>query len=138
MLFTDAEVAEFRATLLKGPEGIDFDSFAAGAADMRAVSRTIGDKPLVVLTRGKEETRPGTSPERTAQMLRLWQELQAGLPQLSTNSVQVVARNSGHSMQTDVPELVVAAVREVVDAARAHRRVDGGRLSSLAGESRSQ
>lgn len=137
-LATDSELAEFRATLLKGPEGLDFESFAAGAADMRAVSRTIGDKPLVVLTRGREEAQPGTSPERAAQALRLWQELQAGLPRLSTNSVQVVARNSGHLMQMDVPDLVVVGVREVVDAVRLHRRVDGARLLLLASESPSQ
>jgi pimeloyl-ACP methyl ester carboxylesterase len=137
-LATDAEMAEFRAAMLKSPEGLDFDSFAAGAAEMRAVSRTIGDKPLVVLTRGKEDGRQGMSPERAAQTLRLWQELQAGLPRLSTNSAHVVARNSGHFMQTDVPELVVAAVHEVVDVARTHRRIDSTRLSALAGENPSQ
>jgi pimeloyl-ACP methyl ester carboxylesterase len=131
-LVSDVEMAAFRAELQRSPEGLDFETFATGAAEMRAVSQSIGDKPLVVLTRGKEDAAPGASPERNAQTLRLWQELQADLPELSTNSIHVVATNSGHFMQADVPELVVAAVWEVVDAARTHRRLDGRQLSLLA------
>jgi hypothetical protein len=44
----------------------------------------------------------------------------------------VVAANSGHFIQRDAPDLVVGAVHEVVDAARARRHVDAGVLSSLA------
>jgi hypothetical protein len=46
--------------------------------------------------------------------------------------VQIVATNSGHLIQLDAPDLVVAAVAEVVDATRNHRRLDGTTLSAIA------
>jgi pimeloyl-ACP methyl ester carboxylesterase len=127
-----SEMAEFREGLSKMPEGMDFGSYVASIAEMRAASRSIGDRPLVVLTHGKEEGPPGTSAEQAAQTLRVWQEMQAEMLKLSTNSVQVVAEKSGHYIQLAAPRLVVAAVREVVEAARARRRVSAGALEPLA------
>jgi hypothetical protein len=45
-----------------------------------------------------------------------------------------VARNSGHDTPWEAPRLFVAAVREVVEAARMHSRLDAARLSELAEE----
>jgi pimeloyl-ACP methyl ester carboxylesterase len=134
-LIPDSDMAEFRAGLSRLHEGLDFDSLVAGFAEMRASSRSIGDKPLVILTRGKEEMLPGGSPEHTARMLGVWHEMQADLSHLSTNAVQIVAENSRHFIQWDAPRLVVASVREVVGASRTHARVNGSILSSLAHES---
>ncbi len=133
-LMPNAELAERKEGLRKLPEGLDFETFVAGAAEMRASSQSIGDKPLVVLTRGKEDAPSPGHPELSTNMLRTWQELQADLPRLSTNSVQIVATNSRHYIQWDAPNLVVAAVREVVEAARTHGHVNSGRLSPLASE----
>jgi pimeloyl-ACP methyl ester carboxylesterase len=127
-------MAEFHAGVAKLPEGIDFDTLVAGIADMRASSRSIGDRPLVVLTHGKEEASPGTPLELAASTRRVWQEMQADLTHLSTNAVQVAAENSGHFIQFDAPKLVVAAVREVVQSARAHSRLDAHALAPLAAE----
>jgi hypothetical protein len=87
-----------------------------------------------VLTRGIEDAPPGAPPERTAQMLRAWQSMQTELARLSTNSAQIVARNGHHNLMWDAPGLVVASVREVVEASRAHRRVNRGALDSFADE----
>jgi pimeloyl-ACP methyl ester carboxylesterase len=129
-----ADLAEFQAGVAKLPEGLDFDTLVAGLADMRTSSRSIGDRPLVVLTHGKDEAPPGTPPEQTARARRVWREMQADLPGLSTNAVQVVAENSGHFLQLDAPKLVIAAVREVVQAARTHSRLDAHSLAPLAAE----
>jgi pimeloyl-ACP methyl ester carboxylesterase len=45
--------------------------------------------------------------------------MQNELAQLSTAATHVIAKNSGHYIQLDRPELVVEAVRQVVD--RAHQ-----------------
>lgn len=50
-----------------------------------------------------------------ARMARAWRERQSELP-LSSNSVHVIAENSGHYIQWEASR-VVAAVREVVTAA---------------------
>jgi pimeloyl-ACP methyl ester carboxylesterase len=133
-LAPEADLAAFRAGLAGQPEGLDFDALVAGLADMKASSRSLGDKPLVVLTRGQEDAPPGTPPERAAQMLRAWQSMQDDLARLSTNSAHVVARNGHHNLMWDAPGLVVASVREVVEAARSRRRVNQGALDSHADE----
>lgn len=130
-LHPDASKAEFKAALLQGSEGLDYDTLAAGLSDLEAPSRTLGDAPLVVLTRGKEldPPPPGVSPELAAQLAALHRETQPELLGLSSNSVQLMAPKSGHFIQREAPDLVVGAVHEVVDAARAHRHVDAGALS---------
>lgn len=133
-LVPEAELAGFRAALPKGPEGLEFATLVAGLAEMKASSRSLGDKPLVVLSRGKEDAAPGAPPERAAQMLGAWQGMQTELARLSSNSAYVVARNGHHNLMWDTPGLVVASVREVVEAARASRRVNRSALDPLADE----
>jgi pimeloyl-ACP methyl ester carboxylesterase len=65
----------------------------------------LGNKPLVVVTRGRDLDPP-------------WRAGQAALLRLSTRSSQVVAAGSGHYVQLDQPDVVVDAVGTVVAAAR--------------------
>jgi hypothetical protein len=102
-------------------------------AQVRESTRSLGTIPLVVLTRGKDPPEPGVSTNLAAQTLRVWGEMQAELPRLSSNGIQVVARDSGHFIQLDTPKLVAAAVREVVEAARSRSQLNVSRLSALAG-----
>jgi hypothetical protein len=61
--------------------------------------------------------------------------MQAELPQrISSNAAQIVARKSHHYIQMENPKLVIASVRQVVDAARGRGRVDGTMLAPLANE----
>lgn len=134
-MLPEALKADFAKNLLPAlHEGLDFDTYVRGNADVTASSRSLGDIPLVVLTHGKGEPPPGVSPELQAQMDRVWLVMQNELAGLSTNSVHVIAARSGHNIQWDAPKLVVAAVQEVVNAARAHRRVSASALLPLAGE----
>ena len=82
-----------------------------------------GDRPLITLV-GMAEPIPG--PE-TEEMKRLWEEKRqqkAGLVSLSRNSKCIFADKSGHHVQLDEPELVVAAIRGVVAAVRHHKRLN--------------
>ena len=51
-----------------------------------------------------------------------YSELQKKLLALSTNSKQLMAQRSFHSVEIDEPEVVIRAIREVVDAVRGRRR----------------
>jgi hypothetical protein len=42
---------------------------------------------------------------------------------LSRNSPRVIARNSTHDVHLDGPEVVIDAIRQVVEAARGHASV---------------
>jgi pimeloyl-ACP methyl ester carboxylesterase len=133
VLFPEAMKAEFRENLPKLPEGLDFDTYAAGVADMASSSRSIGDRPLVILSAGKAgPLPPGVSPDVGTRMGAVWAEMQAQLCKLSSDCAHVTDAKSGHFVQLDDPTLVVASVREVVDAARTHRHVNEAALESAA------
>lgn len=77
------------------------------------ISGELPDVPMVVIT--------GMKPDRPPEQLRLIRELHAELLATSTHGRHVVTTRSGHNVNSSEPELVVAAVREVVDAVRAQR-----------------
>jgi pimeloyl-ACP methyl ester carboxylesterase len=72
----------------------------------------LGDLPEIVITAGN--TFAGLS----GRLFPVWLAMQKRLAALSSRTVQVLARSSGHSVQQDAPELVLAAVRAAVNAAR--------------------
>lgn len=84
----------------------------------------LGSIPLAVLTVPVDpSTRntadlPAGSVELYEQADRTRIELQQELVGLSSNSTHVIAQESGHYIQFDRPELVMEAVRQVVEAAR--------------------
>jgi pimeloyl-ACP methyl ester carboxylesterase len=85
-------------------------------------ARPLRPLPLVVLSRGvapdAAEAPEGFPPEAQAAMEREWQALQAALAGLAPGARRVVAAESGHYVQLQQPELVIAAIREVVAVAR--------------------
>ena len=109
-----------------GDEQVDF---AASAAQVRAAraAAPLRPMPLIVLAHGVADAEPGTPPEIAEAQERLWRELQADLAHLAPNGQILIAEGSGHVIQEDQPELVITALREVVDAVRqmATRAADG-------------
>ena len=77
---------------------------------------SLGDKPLIVLSAGAREF-PGSTKGQAKRAQDQFDEFEAGLVGLSENSELVVAKNSTHYIQFDRPELVVDAIRRVVEAA---------------------
>jgi pimeloyl-ACP methyl ester carboxylesterase len=80
-----------------------------------AVRRPLGDLPLAVLTAGRQVVRRGQSAEDTKQA---WRSMQSELVALSTNSQHIIAEESGHYIHEDQPDLVIDAIRWVVEQAR--------------------
>jgi pimeloyl-ACP methyl ester carboxylesterase len=77
---------------------------------LRANTMRLGEKPLIVLTRGKAQD--------TEAVENIWRELQSDLASRSSRGKHIMAEKSGHYIQFDEPELVVGAIREVFDAAK--------------------
>lgn len=87
------------------------DSFA----EVRAANITsLGDIPLIVITRGLSDPIPGASDTDNQAYEEIWQTMQAELAALSTNSKQIIAQESDHYIQLRQPQLVVDAVQEIV------------------------
>ena len=77
--------------------------------------------PLVVLSHDSQvnDFRGFFPPADLAKAERAWTEMQEELRGLSSKSKRIVAKGSYHWLQIYRPELVVAAVHEIVDDARA-------------------
>ena len=88
-------------------------------AEVRALRITsFGDLPLIVLSAGREETIGSLSDAENQQRWEAWQELQSELAALSSEGKQIIAEQSGHMIQLDQPDLVIDAIREMMDALR--------------------
>ena len=88
-----------------GGDPIDID---ATVHALRTMARAYGDLPLVVVQAGTYQD---------VLSVRLWNRTQADLATLSTDAVHVQA-TGGHFVMNDDPQVIIAAVRAVVEAAR--------------------
>jgi pimeloyl-ACP methyl ester carboxylesterase len=85
--------------------------------------RPLGDRPLVVLTAlrplgANELAQMQISERQGAAMRAIWDTLHVEEATWSTRGRHVRVPDSGHYLQFDRPDLVIAAVREVVDHVR--------------------
>lgn len=95
-------------------------------ADPKERDYPLGDMPLVVITRrdgGYEDGPEATGKELDDERMKL----QRDLARLSRNSRHVVDAITGHNVNVEDPQAVVAAIRDVVDAARTHRKLSATR-----------
>lgn len=107
-----------RAPALVDPEQIDMETSLAQTRAALAAA-PLRRMPLFVLTHGRVRVdQPDTDPRLNRADERLWQTLQDELAALVPGSKHIVAKQSGHVIQQDQPELVVKAVRDVVEAVR--------------------
>jgi pimeloyl-ACP methyl ester carboxylesterase len=88
-------------------------------------SGSLGSIPLNVLSHD-----PGDPTDSFAKaMEKAWSEAQHDLTRLSTNSSLIVVKGSGHNIQLEQPEVVVASIRQIVNQYRlrsADHTVTGG------------
>jgi pimeloyl-ACP methyl ester carboxylesterase len=119
-LLTPAQWAAFTAPppdLAGDPvvERLDIDA-STGAMRQAAAASPLRPLPLVVLTHGRPFDWPPGVP--AAAVEALWLPLQEDLAALAPGGRLVVAEESGHFIPGDQPDLVIAAIRQVVEAVR--------------------
>jgi hypothetical protein len=78
-----------------------------------AAAGTYGATPTIVLTQNFAD--PNEIPPRWQ---RRWRVLHDALAARSSVSIHVIAVDSGHMIQEDAPDLVTAAIEEVLTAVR--------------------
>jgi pimeloyl-ACP methyl ester carboxylesterase len=92
---------------------------------MRALMNALNwraDIPLVVLTQGLPyRAEDYANPSLAAQYYQLHLEMQKDLVGRSPRGRQIMAERSGHFIHRDQPELVVDAIRQVVEEVQAKR-----------------
>jgi pimeloyl-ACP methyl ester carboxylesterase/aminoglycoside phosphotransferase (APT) family kinase protein len=87
---------------------------------LKAVHEFLPNVPVVVITAGKQVI-PAQGPcgsytqDEVDMINKTWFELQADLVTKSSESKQIIAEYSGHNIPYEQPEIIVDAVREMVD-----------------------
>ena len=84
-----------------------------------AATGSLGDLPLAVLSHDPDKPSAEPPADLAKPANDAWGKMQEELAHLSTRGTRTVAKNSGHYIQDDRPDLVVEAVHAVVDQARA-------------------
>ena len=89
-------------------------------SSLAAMAGFFGDMPLIVLSHDPQVNDFGGffSPADLIKAERSWSEMQEELKPLSSRSKRIVAEGSPHWIQIHRPELVAAAVQEIVNDAR--------------------
>lgn len=90
------------------------DFFESYLSELRNANITLGNIPLIVISRGYWDPMPGFSETENQQAWQMWQEMQVEFLSLSSNSRQVVATESEHNIQLQQPELVIDAIKAIV------------------------
>jgi pimeloyl-ACP methyl ester carboxylesterase len=100
-------------------EGVaELKSFAESAAQTAATG-SLGDLPLAVLSHDPDKPSADIPVDLAKPTNEAWEKMQEELAHLSTRGTHEIAKNSSHYIQMDRPDLVIDAVRSVVEQARA-------------------
>jgi pimeloyl-ACP methyl ester carboxylesterase len=95
------------------PENVDF---VRSREQLRAI-HSLGELPVVVLASEVFLQDTPARPEAGPRLHEMWQDLQRDLANLSSKGIYSVVEGSGHFIQRDRPEVVVDAIRWVLDSA---------------------
>ena len=105
----------------------NFHSLHESVAELKAIARSaaetgstgsFADMPLAVLSHDPEKPQPDLPEDLVKPANDAWSQMQKELAQLSSRGTQVIAKGSGHYIQLDRPDVVVEAVRKVLDQVR--------------------
>jgi Predicted hydrolases or acyltransferases (alpha/beta hydrolase superfamily) len=109
----------------------NFRSAREGVAELQAFSRSaaetattgsLGDVPLAVLSHDPDKPSSEMPPDLAKSVNAAWEKMQEELSHLSTRGTQTIAKNSSHYIQLDRPDVVIEAVRNVVEQVRANQQ----------------
>lgn len=93
------------------------EAFHESAAQVAAAG-SLGDLPLAVLSHDPDKPSAEFPADVARRTNDAWEKMQEEMAHLSTRGTQTIAKNSGHYIQMDRPDVVIDAVRGVVEQAR--------------------
>jgi pimeloyl-ACP methyl ester carboxylesterase len=114
----DAEVRAAECNFHSAREAVAELKSISESAAQTAATGSLGDLPLAVLSSDPDRSDSVLTEDLAKATSDAWQKMQEELTHLSTRGTRVIAKNSGHYIQLDRPDLVIEAVRNVVLQAR--------------------
>jgi hypothetical protein len=100
----------------------EMKAFPESAAETAATG-SLGDMPLAVLSHDPDKPSAELPADLATPINAAWEKMQEDLAHLSTRGTQTIAKNSSHYIQIDRPDVVIDAVRSVVEQARTAQAV---------------
>lgn len=88
------------------------------SAVQAASTGPFGDLPLAVLSHDPDKLSNDLPPDLAQSVNQVWEKMQEDLAHLSTRGTHTVAKNSGHYIQIDRPDVVIDAIRNIVEQTR--------------------
>jgi pimeloyl-ACP methyl ester carboxylesterase len=89
------------------------------SASQTAGTGSLSDMPLVVLSHDPNKPSADLPADIAKPTNDAWERMQEELTHLSRRGIQTVAKNSAHYIQIDRPDVVIEAIRDVVEQERA-------------------
>lgn len=109
-----------RLWAMKQPKILIADNGSYWAEEFEAMyndsTYTLGNKPLIVLTSGRNDYPKALGDSATNEMLNEKIENQKKIASLSSNSKQIITVKSPHEIHLTEPELVFKAIKEVINS----------------------
>ena len=115
---SDAEVRAAECNFHNAREGVAESKAISESAAQAATAGKIGDMPLTVLSEDPNQPQPDLPEDLVKPASDAWQQMQDELAHLSSRGTRVIAKNSGHFIQLDRPDVVIEAVHKVVNQVR--------------------
>jgi pimeloyl-ACP methyl ester carboxylesterase len=94
-----------------------YDFWLSG--EQAAQAHCCGDLPLLIVSQDPDRPKPGWSAQSIAAN-PIWASLQENLKTLSPRSRRIIARNSGHHIMTDRPDVIIRGIGRMVMETRNH------------------
>ncbi|WP_340645683.1 alpha/beta hydrolase [Phenylobacterium sp.] len=104
----------------------------ADSSQVESAKINLGDIPLIVLTAEGTSKDPSIPVADQAVMAKLWSTMHDEAAALSTRGVNRLVLGSGHNIQSEKPEAVIAAITEVLAAAQAKMAAETGEKTPIA------
>lgn len=115
---SDPEVRASECNFHNSRESVAELKAIAKSAAQAASAGGLGDMPLAVLSQDPNSPQYDLPEDLVKPTNDAWQQMQRELVQLSSRGTQTIAKNSGHYIQLDRPDVVVDAIRKIVEQVR--------------------
>ncbi|MGA8868112.1 MAG: alpha/beta hydrolase [Candidatus Sulfotelmatobacter sp.] len=102
-------------------EGVTELKTVPESAAQTAACGPLGDLPLAVLSHDPDKPQPDLPEDLVKPTNDAWDQMQEELAHLSSRGTRTIAKGSSHYIQIDRPDVVVDAIRRVVDEVRQAR-----------------
>jgi pimeloyl-ACP methyl ester carboxylesterase len=112
----DAQMAYGAKLTYQTAVAAEYHAFYGASADQaRATRRDFGDMPLIVLTQSPQPPRHGRTQAEQDKRTVLLERMHNEMADMSRRGVNEIVPRSGHLIPYDRPEIVVDAIRQVLD-----------------------